>query len=80
MRVTGIRKQIDQTLPFGVADVQPPARAGGSEYPGYPLVANEYSTLPWFFGVLPALTIFAWWWSRRPPSIVSLVAHQGGQP
>jgi ABC-2 type transport system permease protein len=54
-------------LLYGLAGVAPPLPVPGSEYPGYPLVANEYVTLPWFFGVLPALMVLTWWWSRRPP-------------
>jgi ABC-type transport system involved in multi-copper enzyme maturation permease subunit len=41
----------------------------GTEYPGYPLDANAQPALAWFFGALPALIAWAWWWSRRPPRI-----------
>jgi ABC-2 type transport system permease protein len=67
-------------LLYGLAGVAPPVPVPGSEYPGYPLVANEYMILPWFFGLLPALIALAWWRSRRPPSTRLLAAHQGGQP
>jgi ABC-2 family transporter len=66
-------------LLYGLAGVSLPAPAAGGEYPGYPLVANEYNTLPWFFGVLPLLIALAWWWSRRPPSLATSF-NQGGQP
>lgn len=66
-------------LLYGLAGVAPPAPASGGEYPGYPLVANEYVTLPWFFGVLPLLIALAWWQSRRPPSLDFVPAHEGVQ-
>jgi ABC-2 type transport system permease protein len=63
-------------LLYGLADVQPPAPIQGGDFPGYPLIADEYAALPWFFGALPLLTILAWWWSRRPPNIN--LALEGG--
>jgi hypothetical protein len=56
-------------LLYVLANVQSPAPIKGADFPGYPLIADEYAALPWFFGALPLLTIFAWWWSRRPPNI-----------
>ena len=46
-----------------------PSPAAGEDYPGYPLVANAYAALPWFFGALPLLIALAWLVSRRPPLI-----------
>jgi ABC-type transport system involved in multi-copper enzyme maturation permease subunit len=56
-------------LIYGLADVLVPAPAGADEYPGYPLVRDGYAALPWFFGGLPLVIGFAWWWTRRPPRI-----------
>jgi hypothetical protein len=33
------------------------------------LVADGPGALPWFFGALPLLIVFAWWRARRPPRI-----------
>jgi hypothetical protein len=66
-------------LLYGLAVAEPPAPVPGSEYPGYPLIADEYVTLPWFLGALPLLIAFAWWRSRRPPSVNFVPAHEGGQ-
>src|SRR5262249_12633416 len=56
-------------LIYRLARVEPPAPASGADYPGYPLIANAEPALAWFFGGLPLLIGFAWWWSRLPPSI-----------
>ena len=56
-------------LLYGLAGVPAPQPTAGDDYPGYPLVGNAQATLPWFFGVLPILIIFAWWWSCRAPRI-----------
>ena len=66
-------------LLYGLAVAEPPAPVLGSEYPGYPLVADEYVTLPWFFGALPLLLALIWWRSRRPPPVNFVPAHEGGQ-
>lgn len=65
-------------LLYALAGVQPPVTAPGTEYPGYPLVANADATLFWFLGGLPLLIAFAWWRSRHPPA-VKLLALEGGQ-
>jgi ABC-2 type transport system permease protein len=62
-------------LLYALADISPPAPAPGSEYPGYPLVANADAVLLWFFGGLPLLIVLCWWWVRRPPS--DSLAHEG---
>jgi ABC-2 type transport system permease protein len=70
-------------LLYGLADVPVPQPGAGDEYPGYPLVANGYWALPWFFGALPLLIAMAWWWTRRSPAIDPTVTSnpgEGGQP
>jgi len=67
-------------LLYALAGVAVPTPASGPGYPGYPLAADASVTLPWFFGLLPLLIAFAWWWSRRPPAINTAWVHQGGQP
>ena len=66
-------------LLYALGDVAVPTPAPGTDYPGYPLAVDAGVTLPWFFGVLPLLIAFAWWWSRRPPAIEKAWVHQGGQ-
>jgi ABC-2 type transport system permease protein len=56
-------------LIYGLADAQMPAPSAGDEYPGYPLVADGYAALPWFFGGLPLMIVLARWHTRRPPRI-----------
>ncbi len=56
-------------LIYGLAEMPLPSPAAGEDYPGYPLVANAYAALPWFFGALPVLIVLAWFVSRRPPRI-----------
>jgi len=63
-------------LLYGLAGVAPPAPAPGADYPGYPLVASADLALAWFLGVLPLLIAFAWGWSRRPPSLGSLLIKE----
>ena len=67
-------------LLYGLAGIPPPQPTAGDDYPGYPLVGNAQATLPWFFGVLPILIIFAWWWSCRAPRIRLGPIETGGQP
>jgi len=40
--------------------------SAGTDYPGYPTVADASLAAPWFYGVLPALLALVWWRSRRP--------------
>jgi ABC-type transport system involved in multi-copper enzyme maturation permease subunit len=65
-------------LIYNLAGVSPPSPIPGGEYPGYPLVANSNATLPWFFGALPLLIGFCWWWSRRPRRSDVHLVHEGG--
>src|SRR5262249_55202197 len=46
----------------------------------YPLVADGWIALPWFFVALPLLISVAWWgWDRRAPHIPAHFAKNGGQ-
>lgn len=65
-------------LLYELAGMPIPAPVPGQDYPGYPLVANGQTALPWFFGVLPLLIGIAWWWSCRAPRIPQLF-KDGGQ-
>lgn len=65
-------------LLYELAGTPLPAPIPGQDYPGYPLVANGQTALPWFFGVLPLLIGIAWWWSCRAPRIPQLF-KDGGQ-
>jgi ABC-2 type transport system permease protein len=66
-------------LIYGLADVPAPTPQTGEDYPGYPLVADEWIALPWFFVAFPLLIAVAWWWwSRRAPRIPPQF-HNGGQ-
>ena len=56
-------------LVYGLAGVPAPTVSAADEYPGYPLVADGYAALPWFFGGLPLTIVWAWWYARRPPRI-----------
>ena len=65
---------------YGLAGVPVPIPQTGEEYPGYPLVADGWIALPWFFVALPLLIAVAWWWwNRRVPRIPSLFVKNGGQ-
>jgi len=66
-------------LLYGLAGMPIPVLAPGGDFPGYPLVANGWTALPWFLGGLPLLILVAWWWSRRPPHIPSQFIEDGGQ-
>jgi ABC-2 family transporter len=66
-------------LLYALAGTPPPAPIPGTEYPGYPLVANADATLFWFFCGLPLLIALAWWRSRRPPAVKS-PEFEGVQP
>jgi ABC-2 family transporter protein len=63
-------------LLYALAGVAPPAPAPGGDYPGYPLVASGDLALVWFLGALPLLILLAWGWSRRPPSLESLLIKE----
>lgn len=65
-------------LLYELAGTPVPAPVPGQDYPGYPLVANGQTALPWFFAVLPLLIGIAWWWSCRAPRIPQLF-KDGGQ-
>jgi ABC-type transport system involved in multi-copper enzyme maturation permease subunit len=67
-------------LLYGLAGVSVPTPRTGEDYPGYPLVADEWIALPWFFVALPLLIAVAWWWIRRPPRIPVQFVKNGGQP
>ena len=67
-------------LLYGLAGIPAPEPAASDGYPGYPLVANAQAALPWFFGALPLLIVFAWWWSCRAPRIQFGHIEKGGQP
>jgi ABC-2 type transport system permease protein len=56
---------------YGLAQVNPPAPAPGSDFPGYPLVAGGPLALLWFFFGLPLCIALAWWWSRRLPKPIA---------
>jgi ABC-type transport system involved in multi-copper enzyme maturation permease subunit len=68
-------------LLYGLAGIPVPTPQPGEEYPGYPLVADGWIALPWFFVALPLLIAVAWWWwSHRAPHIpVQFVEKNGGQ-
>jgi len=58
-------------LLYGLAGVNPPAPAPGSDYPGYPLIAGGQAALLWFFCGLPLCIALAWWLSRRLPEPIT---------
>jgi ABC-2 type transport system permease protein len=68
-------------LLYGLAGIPVPTPQPGEEYPGYPLVADGWIALPWFFVALPLLIAVAWWWwSHRAPHIpAQFVKKNGGQ-
>jgi ABC-type transport system involved in multi-copper enzyme maturation permease subunit len=71
-----------ETLPllYELAGVPVPTPQTGEDYPGYPLVADGWIALPWFFVALPLLIAVAWWWwSRRAPRIPAQFVKNGGQ-
>lgn len=63
-------------LLYGLAGINPPAPAPGSDYPGYPLVADGQVALLWFFCGLPLCIAFAWWRSRRLPTNHSTITKE----
>jgi ABC-2 type transport system permease protein len=56
---------------YGLAGVNPPAPAPGSDFPGYPLVAGGQVVFLWFFFGLPLCIALAWCWSRRLPKTIA---------
>jgi ABC-2 type transport system permease protein len=42
-------------------------------YPGYPLVATADAAAIWFYVLLPAMIVGAWWYNQRPPALPSAV-------
>jgi ABC-type transport system involved in multi-copper enzyme maturation permease subunit len=68
-------------LLYGLAGMPVPTPQPGEDYPGYPLVADGWIALPWFFVALPLLfAVTWWWWSHRAPDIpVQFVKKNGGQ-
>jgi ABC-2 type transport system permease protein len=77
-RSTGHREALP--LIYGLAGVPPPAPRRGEDYPGYPLVADGWIVLPWFFLALPLLIAIVWWcWSHRVPRIPLQFVKNGGQ-
>jgi ABC-2 type transport system permease protein len=67
-------------LLYGLAGVPVPTPQTGEDYPGYPLVADEWIALPWFFVAFPLLIAVAWWWwSHRAPRIPAQFVKNGGQ-
>jgi len=67
-------------LLYGLAGIPAPTPQPGADYPGYPLVADGWIALPWFFVALPLLIAVAWWWwNRRAPHIPAQFAKNGGQ-
>ena len=67
-------------LLYGLAGVPVPTPQTGEDYPGYPLVADGWIALPWFFVVLPLLIAVAWWWwNHHAPRIPAQFVKHGGQ-
>jgi hypothetical protein len=67
-------------LLYGLAGIPVPTPQSAEEYPGYPLVADGWIALLWFFVVLPLLIVVTWWWwSRRTPHIPAQFVKSGGQ-
>ena len=67
-------------LLYGLAGVPVPTPQTGEDYPGYPLVADGWIALPWFFVALPLLIAVAWWWwNHRVPRISAQFVKNGGQ-
>jgi hypothetical protein len=66
-------------LLYGLAGIPVPVPQTGEDYPGYPLVADGWIALLWFFAALPLLTAVAWWrWNRRAPRIPAQFVKNGG--
>jgi ABC-2 type transport system permease protein len=66
-------------LLYSLAGTPVPAPQTGEDYPGYPLVADGWIALFWFFAALPLLTAVAWWrWNRRAPPIPAQFVKNGG--
>jgi ABC-2 type transport system permease protein len=66
-------------LLYSLAGIPVPAPQTGEDYPGYPLVADGWIALFWFFAALPLLTAVAWWrWNRRAPRIPAQFVKNGG--
>jgi hypothetical protein len=67
-------------LLYGLAGIPVPTPQPGEDYTGYPLVADGWIALPWFFVGLPLLIAVAWWWwNRRAPHIPAQFAKNGGK-
>ena len=67
-------------LLYGLAGIPVPRPQLGEDYPGYPLVADGWLALSWFFVALPLLIAVAWWWwNHRTPRIPAQFAKNGGQ-
>lgn len=67
-------------LIYALAGVPVPTPQAGEDYPGYPLIADGWIALPWFFAALPLLIAVAWWWwNRRVPRIPPQFVKNGGQ-
>ena len=67
-------------LIYELASAPVPAPQPGEDYPGYPLAADGWIALPWFFVALPLFIAVAWWWSRRRvPRIPAQFVKKGGQ-
>jgi len=75
-------------LIYGLAGMPIPTPVPGEDYAGFPLVTSAERALPWFFGALPLFIVFAWWRSRRAPTIPpefmqgfgNKLIQNGGQP
>jgi ABC-type transport system involved in multi-copper enzyme maturation permease subunit len=66
-------------LLYGLAGIPVPTPQTGEDYPGYPLVADGWIALLWFFVVLPLLVVVAWWWwNRHAPRIPAQFVKNGG--
>ena len=67
-------------LIYGLAGVPVPTPQAGEDYPGYPLVADGWIALPWFFVALPLLIAVAWWrWNCHAPRIPAQFVKNGDQ-
>jgi hypothetical protein len=67
-------------LIYGLAGVPVPTPQTGEDYPGYPVVADGWIALPWFFVALPLLiAVTWWWWCHRAPRIPAYFVKNGGQ-
>jgi ABC-2 type transport system permease protein len=67
-------------LLYELAGISVPTPQPGEDYPGYPLVADGWIALPWFFVALPLLIAVAWWWwNRHVPRIPAQFLKNGGR-